>query len=172
MLDTLKSFGINMKYLGEDAKENDLITGKKFVITGTVENYSRDELKDIIEKSVPKYKGQDNLASIQRTFQAIRIEVNGELEELDEFLHAITEKLNPGGRLCVISFHSLEDRIVKNAFKDLACDCICPPGLPICVCNHRAKGKIITNHPIIATDEELANNRRSSSAKLRILEKL
>lgn len=130
------------------------------------------ELKEIIERSVPKYKGQDGLSSVQRTFQAIRIEVNGELDELDEFLHAITDRLNKGGRLAVISFHSLEDRIVKNAFKDLACDCICPPDLPICVCNHRAKGKIITPHPITASEEELQNNRRSSSAKLRILERI
>ena len=130
------------------------------------------ELRDIIENSVPKYKGQDGLSSVQRTFQAIRIEVNGELEQLDEFIHAITDRLNRGGRLAIISFHSLEDRIVKNAFKDLACDCICPPDLPICVCNHRAKGKIITNHPITASEEELENNRRSSSAKLRIIEKI
>lgn len=130
------------------------------------------ELRDIIENSVPKYKGQDGLSSVQRTFQAIRIEVNGELEQLDEFIHAITDRLNSGGRLAIISFHSLEDRIVKNAFKDLACDCICPPDLPICVCNHRAKAKIITNHPITASEEELENNRRSSSAKLRIIEKI
>ncbi len=130
------------------------------------------ELKEIIEKSVPKYKGQDGLSSVQRTFQAIRIEVNGELDKLDEFLHNIADRLNKGGIIAVISFHSLEDRIVKNVFKDLACDCVCPPDLPICVCNHRAKGKIITNHPITATEEELKNNRRSSSAKLRILEKI
>lgn len=130
------------------------------------------ELRDIIENSVPKYKGQDGLSSVQRTFQAIRIEVNGELEQLDEFIHTITDRLNRGGRLAIISFHSLEDRIVKNAFKDLACDCICPPDLPICVCNHRAKVKIITNHPITASEEELENNRRSSSAKLRIIEKI
>lgn len=130
------------------------------------------ELKEIIEKSVPKYKGQDGMSSVQRTFQAIRIEVNGELEKLDEFIHDIVDRLKVGGRIAIISFHSLEDRIVKNAFKDLACDCICPPGLPICVCNHRAKGKIITNHPITATDEELEVNRRSASAKLRILEKI
>lgn len=130
------------------------------------------DLKELIEKCTPRIKGMPNVDCVQRTFQAIRIEVNGELDKLDEFLHDIAKRLNKGGRIAVISFHSLEDRIVKNAFKDLACDCICPPDLPICVCDHRAIGKVITSHPITASPEELAVNRRSASAKLRILERI
>ena len=130
------------------------------------------QLEKIILSAVPKYKGNDGSSNVQRTFQAIRIEVNQELEGLKEFIIRATERLEKGGRLAIISFHSLEDRIVKHTFRDLATGCTCPSDFPICVCGNKPKVKIITNHPIIASEEELKVNRRSSSAKLRVIEKL
>ena len=130
------------------------------------------ELRDIILSSVPKYKGHDGKSNVTKCFQAIRIEVNGELDRLSAFIKDAVSKLKKGGRIAIISFHSLEDRIVKNTFKELATDCVCPPDFPICVCNHKADVKIITNHPIIASKEELNINSRSASAKLRVAEKL
>ena len=130
------------------------------------------ELENIILSSVPRYKGQDGRSNVQRTFQAIRIEVNGELDALKEFIDKAVNYLKPGGRLAIISFHSLEDRIVKQKFKELATGCICPPDFPICVCGHKASLKLITKHPVEATKEELEINPRSAPAKLRVVEKL
>lgn len=130
------------------------------------------QLEDIILSSVPRYRGQDGQSNVQRTFQAIRIEVNSELEALSEFLDKAVERLNPGGRIAVISFHSLEDRIVKQKFKELSTGCICPPDFPICVCGHKATIKIVTKHPIEASEQELSINSRSASAKLRVAEKI
>lgn len=130
------------------------------------------ELENIILSSVPRYKGQDGRSNVQRTFQALRIEVNGELDALSEFLEKATGYLNVGGRLAVISFHSLEDRIVKQKFKELATGCVCPPDFPICVCGHKASVKIITKHPVEATQEEININSRSACAKLRVVEKI
>ena len=130
------------------------------------------ELEDVILSSVPRYKGQDGLSNVQRTFQAIRIEVNGELKALSEFLDKAFDYLKPGGRLAVISFHSLEDRIVKQKFKELSTGCICPPDFPICVCGHKATIKLVTKHPVEASEQELKINSRSASAKLRVAEKL
>ena len=130
------------------------------------------ELEKIILSSVPRYRGQDGKSNVQRTFQAIRIEVNGELDALSEFIDKAVNKLKSGGRLEIISFHSLEDRIVKQKFKELATGCICPPDFPICVCGHNATVKIITKHPVEATEAELKINSRSASAKLRVIEKL
>ena len=129
------------------------------------------ELKDIILKSVPRYKGNDGSSNVQRTFQAIRIEVNQELTGLSDFIRAAMEKLKPQGRLVILTFHSLEDRIVKHTFRDLATSCVCPPDFPICVCNHKAEGKLV-NKMSVATQEEIQQNSRSASAKLRIIEKL
>ena len=105
-------------------------------------------------------------------FQALRMYVNSELEELEDALDSALEILKPGGRLVVISFHSLEDRIVKHFFKDKARECICPHGLPMCVCNHKAELKIITRKPVRASKEEQKNNPRSACAKLRVAEKI
>lgn len=105
-------------------------------------------------------------------FQALRIEVNGELEELKQALRSAVPLLNPGGRLCVISFHSLEDRIVKNFFREMAETCKCPPGIPVCVCGWKPVLKIVTKHPVTADAEELGNNPRAACAKLRAAEKL
>lgn len=130
------------------------------------------ELEEIILNSVPRYKGQDGKSNVQRTFQAIRIEVNKELDVLSEFLDKAISRLKPGGRLAVISFHSLEDRIVKQKFREYATGCICPPDFPICVCGHKQIGKLITKHPVEATKEEIELNSRSSCAKLRVIEKI
>ena len=127
------------------------------------------ELVDIIKKVVPFNKKQGHPA--KRTFQAIRIEVNDELKPLYNTMIDCIDCLNEGGRLCVITFHSLEDRIVKNAFNDSIGKCTCPPGIPQCVCEQNKKGTIISKKPIIANTEELENNTRSASAKLRIFQK-
>ena len=130
------------------------------------------ELKEIIESSFPKKVIYGKGGVSKKTFQAIRIEVNGELDGLDKVLEAFASMLKPGGRMAVITFHSLEDRIVKNVFKELSTDCVCPPKIPVCICGHKASVKLINKKPIIAGSEELNENSRSSSAKLRVIEKL
>lgn len=130
------------------------------------------ELAEIIDAAIPgKFKNQKiHLAT--RTFQALRIEVNQELENLEKFIPAAIEALKPGGRLAIISFHSGEDRIVKNMFRENARGCICPPDFPMCQCGHHPKVKVITKKAIIPNAEEIAGNPRSRSAKLRICEKM
>lgn len=130
------------------------------------------ELKEIVESSFPKKVIYGKGGVSKQTFQAIRIEVNGELKGLEECLDRLAKMLNHGGRMAVISFHSLEDRIVKNVFKLASTDCICPPKTPICICGHKAIAKLITRKPITATQKELEQNSRSASAKLRVIEKL
>ena len=127
------------------------------------------ELVEIIEKCVPKQAQVGHPA--KRTFQAIRIEVNNEIEPLYNTVINAIDTLKAGGRLCVITFHSLEDRAVKEAYQDSIGKCTCPPDLPYCVCGNKPKGKIITKKPILPTQEEMKNNSRSRSAKLRIFEK-
>lgn len=129
------------------------------------------ELAEIIKQSIPAKIRMTGGHPAKRTFQAIRIELNRELQVLSDSLTGMIERLAPGGRLCIITFHSLEDRIVKNAFKTAEKPCICPPGLPVCVCGRKPVGKILTKHPIIPSEKELAENTRSKSAKLRIFEK-
>ena len=129
------------------------------------------QLVDIIDKSIPFAVRKKGGHPAKRTFQALRIEVNGELDGLDEFLRKAVSRLNEGGRIAVITFHSLEDRIVKHCFNDLATDCICPPNLPVCVCNHRAQGSLYNKKPILPSDAEMAENSRSQSAKLRVFQK-
>ena len=151
------------------------------------ERYARKIAKLIVEerKSFPIEKTSDLIALIKRaypersskhpakkTFQAIRIEVNRELEVLENAMSKATELLKVGGRLAIITFHSLEDRIVKNKFKDLATACKCPKDIPICVCGGVKKFEIITKKPIIPVDDELKNNNRAHSSKLRILERI
>lgn len=129
------------------------------------------ELVKIIEESIPK-KFQRDGHPAKRTFQAIRIEVNGELDGLDTVLREMALRLAKGGRLAVITFHSLEDRIVKNVFKDLSTGCTCDKSLPICVCGRKEIVKEVTKKPLVATEKERADNPRSKSAKLRVIEKL
>lgn len=132
---------------------------------------STKELVDIIEKSIPGFAKKGEGHPAKRTFQAIRIEVNNEIKPLyDTVLNSI-RCLKPGGRLCIITFHSLEDRAVKNAYNDALGKCTCPPDLPYCVCNKESLGKIITKKPILPSEEELEENSRSRSAKLRIFER-
>ncbi len=130
------------------------------------------ELVSVIKKAVPKAARADGPHPAKRTFQAIRIEVNGELEILEKSLKSMVELLKPGGRLCIITFHSLEDRIVKNTFRELENPCTCPRDFPVCVCGKKPLVKIITRKPVVAGKDELEFNRRSHSAKLRIVEKI
>lgn len=129
------------------------------------------DLIKIIEKSIPKKFQQDGHPA-KRTFQAIRIEVNGELDGLYECVLSMARGLKKGGRLAILTFHSLEDRIVKRAFKELECDCICDKSLPVCVCGKKQEIEILTRHPITASDEELKVNSRAKSAKLRVAQKI
>ncbi len=131
------------------------------------------QLVNIIDAAIPaKFRKKDDGHPARRTFQALRIAVNDELHPLEDALRAIFALLNPGGRLCVIAFHSLEDRIVKNTFRNLANPCTCPPRLPVCVCGKKPTAKLITRKPITASERELAENPRSRSATLRVAEKL
>ena len=144
------------KNICEERKQKEIVTTKQLV--------------EIIEKSIPKSKQNDGHPA-KRTFQAIRIEVNDEIKPLYNTIKNCIDCLNDNGRLCVITFHSLEDRAVKNAMNDAKGKCTCPSDLPYCVCGAKSLGKIITRKPIVATEEELEQNSRSKSAKLRIFEK-
>ena len=130
------------------------------------------ELADIIKNAMPAAARSEKGHPAKRCFQALRIEVNDELGELAAGLEAGWQKLNHGGRMVILTFHSLEDRMTKRFYKDKITDCICPPEFPICVCNHRAEGHLITKKPMLPSQNELDENPRSASAKLRIIEKL
>lgn len=129
------------------------------------------ELVDIIKMAVPKGARQDGPHPAKRTFQAIRIEVNSELAGLEQAVRDFIDVLAPKGRLSIITFHSLEDRIVKNVFAEMARGCTCPPEIPVCICGKKSAGKVITKKAIVASDEELELNPRARSAHLRIFEK-
>ncbi len=129
------------------------------------------ELVEIIKNAIPAKVRATGGHPAKRTFQAIRIECNRELEVLNDSIDTMIDLLNPGGRLCIITFHSLEDRIVKNIFKRNENPCTCPSDFPVCVCGKRSKGQVITRKPILPTQEELEYNKRSQSAKLRIFER-
>lgn len=129
------------------------------------------ELCEIIKAAIPAKIRVEGGHPAKRTFQAIRIECNKELEVLRESLETLIELLNPGGRLCIITFHSLEDRIVKAAFKKAENPCICPPNFPVCTCGRVSQGKVVTGKPILPGEEEVSENPRAASAKLRIFEK-
>ena len=130
------------------------------------------ELVDIIKAAIPKKARQDGSHPAKRVFQAIRIEVNNELEILNDTINDIADILKPKGRICIITFHSLEDRIVKTAFTRLATGCTCPKSFPVCVCNRQPVVRVITKKPILPAIEEENTNPRSKSAKLRIAEKI
>lgn len=138
--------------------------------TAPVETTAR--LAQIVASSVPPAVRRKEKNPARRTFQALRIAVNGELEALDEGLEVLFEALKPGGRMCVITFHSLEDRLVKQRFRRWATACTCPPELPVCVCGGRARAKLVYKKPLEADEREKAENRRARSAKLRVIEKL
>ncbi len=128
------------------------------------------ELSEIVKQAIPMRMRESGGHPAKRTFQAIRIEVNRELEILQDSIEGLIDMLRPKGRLCIISFHSLEDRVVKNAFKKAEDPCICPKDFPVCVCGRKPKGRIITKKPIVSGSEELDANNRAHSAKLRIFE--
>ena len=130
------------------------------------------ELRKIVESSFPPKALHKGGSVAKKTFQALRIETNGELTTLEKTLDDMIDALCVGGRLCIITFHSLEDRLVKTAFTSHSTDCICPKSFPICVCHHRADVKLISKKPIIPSIEEQRENSRSQSSKLRIIEKL
>lgn len=130
------------------------------------------ELVDIIKSAIPAKARNEKQHPAKRVFQAIRIEVNGELVDLENALRDATMSLNKGGRLLVITFHSLEDRIVKKTFENLQGKCTCPSDFPKCICGYKSFGRIITKKPIIANDEELTINPRARSAKLRVFERI
>lgn len=129
------------------------------------------ELVDVIRSAMPASALREKQHPAKRSFQAIRIAVNGELDALDPMLRSAAEGLRPGGRLAVITFHSLEDRIVKQTMRELATGCICPPEFPVCVCGRKPKLKLITRKPIVSGPEELEENPRARSAKLRVAER-
>lgn len=130
------------------------------------------ELVDVIRSAMPAAALREKQHPAKRSFQAIRIAVNDELGAVERVMGGAIDALNPGGRLAVITFHSLEDRIVKNAMADAARGCVCPPSFPVCVCGRTPKVRLITRKPITASDEELERNPRARSAKLRICEKI
>jgi len=131
------------------------------------------DLVSIIDAAIPrKFRARDGGHPARRSFQALRIAVNDELAPLEAALRDLTALLLPGGRLCVISFHSLEDRVVKTTFRNLADPCVCPPDSPVCVCGRAPSAKLITRKPVFPTEAELSRNPRARSANLRILEKL
>ena len=130
------------------------------------------ELVDIIKSAMPERALREKQHPAKRSFQAIRIAVNDELGAVSCMMRASIDHLNPGGRLAVITFHSLEDRIVKNAMAEAAKGCTCPPSFPVCVCGRTPKIQVLTKKPIIATMEEVRENPRARSAKLRVAVKL
>lgn len=129
------------------------------------------ELAEIIEQAIPAKVRKGKKGFAKKTFQALRIEVNSELDVLKDSIQKMIDLLNPEGRLCIITFHSLEDRIVKNEFKTAQDPCTCPPNFPVCTCGKKSKGKVLTKRPVIPSDEECQKNKRASSAKLRVFVK-
>ena len=129
------------------------------------------ELVDVIKSAMPPAALREKQHPAKRSFQAVRISVNGELDALPPMLKAASDLLNPGGRLAVITFHSLEDRIIKRAMRDMARGCTCPPEFPVCICGNRPKMKVLTRKPIVSGAAELEENPRARSAKLRVAEK-
>lgn len=130
------------------------------------------ELVDVIKAAIPQKARQDGPHPAKRTFQAIRIEVNRELDVIRKTIEDATSVMRKGGRICIITFHSLEDRIVKDTFKELAKSCVCPVEFPVCVCGKRQELKIITKKPIIPSEQEIEGNPRSRSAKLRVAQRV
>lgn len=160
----LREYG-EEKYAGKIAASVEMYRKKK-------QFKATSELKTLIEHVIPRRFWQKNIHPATRTFQALRIEVNNELGELEEALPKLISMLAPGGRIAVISFHSLEDRIVKRAFKLAAKECVCPKEFPVCRCDKKITARIITKKPIRPTKTEIKNNVRSRSAKLRVAERV
>lgn len=133
---------------------------------------STGQLSDIIKSAIPMKVRASGGHPAKKTFQAIRIELNRELDVLEDSIDMMIDLLNDRGRLCIITFHSLEDRIVKNGFRKNENPCICPPDFPVCICGKKAKGKVITRKPIVPSKKELEDNKRAKSSKLRVFERI
>ncbi|MCF7819965.1 MAG: 16S rRNA (cytosine(1402)-N(4))-methyltransferase RsmH [Candidatus Pacebacteria bacterium] len=164
LTEILRSYG-EERFAGPIAKKIVFIRAKRKIKTGA-------ELKEVIEQAVPRKYWPKGISVATKSFQALRIVVNNEFQSLEEFLPKAVKILKPGGRLVIVSFHSLEDRIVKRYFKKVASDCICPKESPICNCNYQPIIKIINKKPITASEKELQFNPSSRSAKLRVVEKI
>ena len=179
--DTLTAYDIVNTYserkltsiINEYGEENWANRIAKFIIEARTEKpiETTFELVEVIKKAIPAAARKDGPHPAKRTFQAIRIEVNNELKIIEETIEATVKRLNKGGRIAIITFHSLEDRIVKTAYKNLAQGCTCPPEFPVCICGGKPKVKIISKKPILPSDEEVEMNPRARSAKLRVAEK-
>jgi len=159
--------------INEYGEENWANRIAKFIIEARTEKpiETTFELVEVIKKAIPAAARKDGPHPAKRTFQAIRIEVNNELKIIEQTIEATVKRLNKGGRIAIITFHSLEDRIVKTAYKNLAQGCTCPPEFPVCICGGKPKVKIITKKPTLPSDEEVEMNPRARSAKLRVAEK-
>lgn len=162
------------RIISEYGEENWASRIAKFIVEARETEFieTTGQLVNIIKKAIPAGARQDGPHPAKRTFQAIRIEVNKELEIIEKTIRSAVDRLNIGGRICVISFHSLEDRIVKNTFADLNNDCICPKEFPKCICDHRRKLNLVNKKPIISIETELEENPRARSAKLRVGERV
>lgn len=179
--DTFTAFDVVNEYserklteiISEYGEENWANRIAKFIVAARIEKSIETtfELVDIIKNAIPASARKDGPHPAKRTFQAIRIEVNNELKIIEKTIEDAVKVLNKGGRVAIITFHSLEDRIVKNAYKKLAQGCTCPPEFPICICGGKPKVKIITKKPILPTENEIETNPRARSAKLRVAEK-
>ena len=179
---SLKAWDIVNKYSKDDianiirsyGEENWAVRIAEFIVSERKEKTidTTGELVSVIKKAVPKGARKDGPHPAKRTFQAIRIEVNQELDIIRDTIIDACSILNEGGRICIITFHSLEDRIVKDTFKELNLDCICPSEFPVCMCDKKRELKVITRKPIAPSKEELEVNPRSRSAKLRVGEKV
>ncbi|OJV64778.1 MAG: 16S rRNA (cytosine(1402)-N(4))-methyltransferase [Clostridiales bacterium 38-18] len=159
--------------ISEYGEENWANRIAKFIVAERIEKpiETTFELVEVIKKAIPAGARKDGPHPAKRTFQAIRIEVNNELKIIEQTIEQAVERMNKGGRIAIITFHSLEDRIVKNAFRRLAQGCTCPPEFPVCVCGGKPKVKLISRKPILPSDEEIESNPRARSAKLRVIEK-
>lgn len=162
------------KIISEYGEENWAARIAEFIVKMRKEKEisSTADLVEVIKAAIPKAVRRSGGHPARRTFQALRIETNNELEQLKKLIDKSVSFLNPGGRLVIITFHSLEDRIVKHKFRNLAKECICPPDFPICACDKEAEVKVITKRPIQASEKEKNKNRRARSAKMRVAEKL
>ena len=159
-----------LREYGEEKYANNIA---KHIVTEREQNEitTTKQLSAIVEGAIPASVRKGKKGFAKKTFQALRIEVNAELDVLEDSIEEMIDLLNPGGRLAIITFHSLEDRIVKNAFRTAEDPCICPPDFPVCTCGRKSRGRVVTKRPVIPSQEECQKNKRASSAKLRVFER-
>lgn len=167
-----KELFVILKKYGEEKFASRIV--KKIVETRKTKRIKTTlELADLVKTAIPaKFSNTMKIHPATKTFMAIRIELNKELEVLEKFLETAPMLLNKGGRLCILTFHSLEDRMVKHSFRDLCKECVCPPGLPVCACGRKKEFNLITRKPMLPGEDEISVNPRSRSTKLRVIEKV